>query len=76
MAAAFFVVFLAVFLAVVFFAAASKDTAFGGIDVFVLRPTAGRWAWRAASFDPAVFDPAYWYVQQLPDHTVVAVRQG
>jgi hypothetical protein len=58
------------------FAAASADTAFGGIDVFVLKPVGGQWTWRAASFDPAVFDPAYWYVEQLPDRTVVAVRQG
>ena len=58
------------------FAAASKDTPFGGIDVFVLRPVGGQWTWNAVPFSPTVFDPAHWYVERLPDHTVVAVRQG
>ena len=43
--------------------------------MFVLKPVGGQWTWREASFDPAVFDPAYWYVERLPDHTVVAVRK-
>jgi hypothetical protein len=56
------------------FATASKDTAFGGIDVFVLKAGGGRWAWREASFAPTVFDPTYWYVERLADRTIVAVR--
>jgi hypothetical protein len=58
------------------FATASDNTAFGGIDVFVLKAGGGRWAWRAASFSPTVFDPSQWYVEQLPDRTVVAVRKA
>jgi hypothetical protein len=57
------------------FARASKHTAFGGIDVFVLKAAAGRWG-DVGSFTPTVFDPTYWYVERLPGGTVVAVRQG
>jgi hypothetical protein len=58
------------------FAEASSDTAFGGIDVFVLREADDGWQWTAATFAPEAFDAAYFHVERLATDTVVAVRRG
>lgn len=58
------------------FAAASRDTRFGGIDVFVLRVRDGTWRWGGAAFSPKSFDARHFHVERLPGSTVVAVRKG
>ncbi len=57
------------------FAAASRATRFGGIDVFVLNAHPAYWGWGPLTFDPHLFDSAHWWVEQLPNNTVVAIRR-
>ncbi|WP_020524360.1 arabinofuranosyltransferase [Catelliglobosispora koreensis] len=69
------------------FARRSANTAYGPIDIFVLREkTPDRWSWTAASgfnqsdvdldFSRAQFDPAHWVIfDSLPENVVVAVRR-
>jgi hypothetical protein len=59
------------------FAAATEDTEFGSIDVFVLgRTDDDRWAFREAVFEPSQFDSSEWEVVDRPDWpVVVAVRR-
>jgi hypothetical protein len=58
------------------FADASKNTAFGPIDVFVLKRSGNAWLWRTVRFTPTQFDPASWtIVDTLPDDVVVAIRK-
>jgi Arabinofuranosyltransferase N terminal/Arabinofuranosyltransferase A C terminal len=57
------------------FAAASRSTKYGGIDVFVLSEgTQGTWDWNDVQFAPSVFAAPYWQVEHMAHHTVVAVR--
>ncbi|MBB3053382.1 hypothetical protein FHS23_004431 [Prauserella isguenensis] len=58
------------------FAAASADTRFGGIDVFVLRKDDGGWYFNnRVTFDPASFrGGAFDIVDDLPAGLVLAVR--
>jgi Arabinofuranosyltransferase N terminal len=61
------------------FAAASKSTPFGPIDVFVLRQEGDHFTWRAdcspvtARFQPGQFS-TFQVITGLPDHAIVAVR--
>jgi len=66
------------------FAAASARTAFGPVDVFILRRTSpARWTWQpidapypAITFTPAQFSPdAFTVFTNLPGNYVLAVRQ-
>jgi hypothetical protein len=57
------------------FAAASGATRFGRIDVFVLNGHASYWGWGPLQFNPRLFNAAYWWVEQLPNSIVVAVRR-
>jgi hypothetical protein len=68
------------------FAAASAATAFGPIDIFILKADGTTWTFSAAlgynggtgtvSFSPAQFDQAHWVVRDdLPEDTVVAIRR-
>ncbi|HVN12672.1 MAG TPA: arabinofuranosyltransferase [Kineosporiaceae bacterium] len=57
------------------FAGASRATRFGAIDVFVLTAHPSYWGWGPLKFTPRLFDPAYWWVEQLPNNTVVAIRR-
>lgn len=65
------------------FSTASAHTAFGPIDVFVLRVTGpGHWTWMpaattkpAVSFTPAQFAASNFAVSTLPGNYVVAVRR-
>lgn len=65
------------------FNTASAHTAFGPIDVFILRaPRPGHWTWTpaattepAVSFTPAQFAASDFAVFTLPDNYVVAVRR-
>ncbi|MFB6392938.1 arabinofuranosyltransferase [Polymorphospora lycopeni] len=59
------------------FAAASRSTAFGPIDIFVLRTNDGQWSWlRGVSFSPEQFAPEHFtVVEGLPNGVVVAVRR-
>lgn len=57
------------------FAAASAETGFGPIDVFVLRHEGDSLVWADLRFDRAQFDPQHWTVLDgLPERIVVAVR--
>ena len=58
------------------FAQASRETAFGPIDVFVLKRASGnRYRWKDVFFSPKAFDPATFDVRRLPSNVVVAVRK-
>ena len=66
------------------FAEQSAHTAFGPIDVFILRKNGSRWTWASrgsvpeqpVSFTPAQFSPANFVTfTNLPGHIVVAVRR-
>jgi xanthosine utilization system XapX-like protein len=68
------------------FATASANTAFGAIDIFILKAEGGSWNFSAAlgynggtgtvSFQPEQFDQAHWVVRtDLPEDIVVAVRR-
>lgn len=58
------------------FAQASRDTAFGPIDVFVLKRASGdRYRWKDVFFSAKAFDPATFHIQRLPSNVVVAVRK-
>lgn len=58
------------------FTAASAHTAFGPIDIFVLRRVDDGWVWRDRQFSPSQFDRAAWSVDDgLPGDIVVAVRR-
>ena len=68
------------------FADASRHTAYGPIDIFVLKISDGGWVWvshmgynhldAVITFQPAQFDRATWFVDdQLPGGYVVAVRR-
>lgn len=58
------------------FADASRSTAFGPIDVFILRKSATAWRWKSVSFQPTVFDSAHFHVEALPSGFVIAVRRA
>jgi hypothetical protein len=60
------------------FTAASADTAFGGIDVFVLKVDKEKdlWRWEDVAFTPAQFDPQDWDVVGLSRSYVVVVRNS
>jgi hypothetical protein len=58
------------------FAAASRDTSFGPIDVFVLKRVGDQWRWKSVSFSPGAFDPNAFHVERLQANVVVAVRKG
>ncbi|GAA0926658.1 arabinofuranosyltransferase [Nonomuraea longicatena] len=53
------------------FTRASAATAFGPIDVFVLKS----WRWRDIRFRPAQFSHGFEVVDDLPDHTVLLIRE-
>jgi len=58
------------------FAQASRETAFGPIDVFVLKRASGnRYRWKDVFFSAKAFDPATFDVRRLPSNVVVAVRK-
>lgn len=58
------------------FAAASANTKFGPIDVFVLRKGADGWQWDDLRFQPSQFSAQHWtIVDDLPENIVVAVRR-
>ncbi len=68
------------------FARASADTAFGPIDIFVLRETDDGWRWSSyvgfeqaetvVLFQPPQFNSSDWVVfDSLPEDVVVAVRR-
>jgi hypothetical protein len=58
------------------FAQASRDTAFGPIDVFVLkRAGKDQYRWRDVPFSAKAFDPAFFDIQRLPKNVVVAIRK-
>jgi hypothetical protein len=68
------------------FAQASAGTAFGPIDIFVLRETADGWRWSSymgleddevvVFYQPEQFSSAHWVVfDNLPEDIVVAVRR-
>jgi len=68
------------------FASASGTTAFGPIDIFILKADGAAWTWSASlgynaptgtvSFTPAQFDQAHWVIRDdLPEHIVVAMRR-
>jgi hypothetical protein len=58
------------------FATESAQTAFGPIDLFVLREEADGWAWKDQRFSPTQFAPEYWtVVDGLPGKVVVAIRR-
>jgi hypothetical protein len=57
------------------FAAASVDTRFGAIEVFVLRVERDGWMWNDVRFRREQFGAGFWNViDDLPTGTVVAVR--
>jgi Arabinofuranosyltransferase N terminal/Arabinofuranosyltransferase A C terminal len=58
------------------FAAASRNTAFGPIDVFVLRATGAQWRWKSVSFSPGSFEGGAFSIEHLPGNAVVAVRKS
>jgi hypothetical protein len=52
------------------------DTAFGRIDLFVLRRSGTEWVWRDVRFRPEQFAPAsFAIVADLPENTVLAIRR-
>lgn len=58
------------------FTAASADTEFGPIDIFILYRAGGAWVWDDLRFSPTQFDRAAWAVaDDLPSDIVVAVRR-
>jgi hypothetical protein len=58
------------------FAQASRDTAFGPIDVFVLKGASNvRYRWRDVYFYATAFDPETFEIKRLPANVVVAVRR-
>ena len=57
------------------FAAATRKTAFGPIDVFVLHNSGSRYRWRDIYFSSKAFDPASFAVTKLPGGVVVAIRK-
>ncbi|GFJ90004.1 arabinofuranosyltransferase [Phytohabitans rumicis] len=57
------------------FAAASADTKFGPIDVFVLRKQPDGWQWDDVRFQPAQFSAAHWTVVDVPQDYVVVIRK-
>jgi hypothetical protein len=58
------------------FAAASANTKFGPIDVFVLRKRANGWQWDNLRFQREQFSTAHWtVVDDLPEDVVVCVRK-
>jgi hypothetical protein len=58
------------------FAGASTRTAFGRIDLFVLRADGGAWTWGDVRFVPRQFDPAaFTAVPGLAGDTVVVIRR-
>ncbi|GLH98451.1 arabinofuranosyltransferase [Phytohabitans aurantiacus] len=58
------------------FAAASANTKFGPIDVFVLRKRADGWQWDNQRFQREQFSAAHWtVVDDLPEDVVVCVRK-
>lgn len=58
------------------FAKASQATAFGPIDVFVLKRASGdRYRWKDVFFPAKAFDPAVFDVQRVPSNAVVVVRR-
>lgn len=58
------------------FAQASRDTAFGSIDVFVLKRASGdRYRWRDVFFSAKAFDPETFDIKRMPSNVVVAVRR-
>jgi hypothetical protein len=58
------------------FAQASRNTAFGPIDVFVLKGASGdRYRWKDVFFFANAFDPETFDIKQLPSNVVVAVRR-
>ncbi len=58
------------------FARASAHTAFGRIDLFVLRRSGTEWVWRDVRFRPRQFAPAsFAIVADLPEDTVLAIRR-
>ncbi|MEV0397435.1 arabinofuranosyltransferase [Polymorphospora rubra] len=59
------------------FAAASRETAYGPIDIFVLRQNEGRLMWvRGLSFTPEQFSPEHFtVVEGLSGGIVVAIRK-
>jgi hypothetical protein len=56
------------------FATASTATAFGRIDVFVLKRGGGTWNWSNVAFSPASFGRDHFHVTKLAGGTVVVVR--
>ena len=68
------------------FATASRATAFGPIDIFILTRNGNAWNWNAdlgynggtsvVQFSPDQFDPQHWVVRDdLPENIVVAIRR-
>ncbi|MFC5744296.1 arabinofuranosyltransferase [Actinomadura rugatobispora] len=58
------------------FSRAAARTAFGRIDLFVLRTEGGSWTWGDIRFAPRQFDPAaFAVIPGLPENTVVAIRR-
>lgn len=58
------------------FAAASRETEFGPIDIFVLREKPDGWTWGGQRFTPAQFAPEYWtVVDDLEADFVVVIRR-
>jgi Arabinofuranosyltransferase N terminal/Arabinofuranosyltransferase A C terminal len=57
------------------FADATSRTRFGRIDVFVLTERRFGWVWGGLQFSPRSFDSAHWWVEHLPNNTVVAIRR-
>lgn len=58
------------------FARRAAETAFGSIDVFVLRREGGAWIWRDIEFLPAQFGLAGFDTVELPNGYVLAIRKG
>lgn len=58
------------------FATTSAQTAFGGIDVFVLRQDGASLVWRDIAFQPAQFDSSYFDVVTLPNGYLLAIRMA
>lgn len=58
------------------FAQASRDTAFGPIDVFVLKgASSDRYRWKDIYFSANAFDPETFDIERLPANVVVATRR-
>jgi hypothetical protein len=68
------------------FAASSAATAFGPIDIFILKKNGTTWDWSAelgynggtgvVQFSPDQFDAQHWVVRDdLPEDIVVAIRR-